>query len=335
MKRKMTITLSPSLSQGHSSQSIKFFEIFEGANKTASIPVETGYDFVNNNINSFDIVSLLDYYIYPANNIDISEGFAPIKSSDTLTVDIFKQEVEITKENVNGENQETINSLTNLELVAQNVTNFHIKDYKVSNGRTYQYFIYPSTNNEPLSQVSSVVSTGWRGWSLTELHPQDSSNKIFTVSPQDVWVFNLELDAGEQVQNIGREIQDTLGQFPSVTQGNKNYESGQISCYLGRDFFSASYLTENNISLQGYTEYVFGSKRISSNDKVDMLKQWRKVVFSNNPKLLKDRKGQMFLVTITASSNTVQSKIKIQPDLINFSWVEIGSLDGINIIGLE
>lgn len=84
----------------------------------------------------------------------------------------------------------------------------------------------------------------------------------------------------------------------------------------------------------GYTERLPFSERLTSNQKVDMLEAWRQICFSGNPKLLKDSKGQKFLVQITQSSNTPSPDSRNRsPDRIDFSWVEIGSTKNITVIG--
>ena len=64
-----------------------------------------------------------------------------------------------------------------------------------------------------------------------------------------------------------------------------------------------------------------------------MLQEWRKIVASKNPKLIKDRKGQAFIAQVTSGSNKPTDHIGYQPDKINFSWTQIASLDDTIITG--
>lgn len=325
-------------------QKVNFMEITNGESVANSKPVKRGYNFGvavdQNGVNPLDVVAFLDYTTYASENLAIaqSEGYAPIRSSSTLTVDIFKQEVEEVHKIINGQDTVIYNALTVLEPVALGVTQFHIKDYLVSNDRKYQYYIYPSNNNIPLALEQSVVSVKWQGWSLTELHPLDTTGKKFSASPSDVWIFNFNVETGEMTQNINRQEEETLGTYLSYSQGPQNYISGQVSCLLGRDMILASsYFSDPNINVSNgnawYQEYFNGSKKLSSNERVDMLKEWRKVAFSSNPKLLKDRKGQMFLVTLTNLTSQTNEKIPRLPETISFAWTQIGDLDDVTIIG--
>jgi hypothetical protein len=84
----------------------------------------------------------------------------------------------------------------------------------------------------------------------------------------------------------------------------------------------------------GYIERLPFNKHLTSNESIDMLNAWRKVCYSGNPKLLKDNKGQKFLIQITSSSNTPSASTgQCIPDKIDFSWVEIGSADNIVVTG--
>ena len=64
-----------------------------------------------------------------------------------------------------------------------------------------------------------------------------------------------------------------------------------------------------------------------------MLKQWRAFAYSKKPKLLKDTKGQSWIVSITDSSNSPFNSYHNQPDKISFTWVEIESTDSVVIYG--
>ena len=145
-----------------------------------------------------------------------------------------------------------------------------------------------------------IVHTGWQAWSITELHPVDNSGKKFYAGSDDVWLFNLNLESGAQAQNLSRNEQQTLGTFPRYSQGRRNYVSGDISCLLGSQVIPASYAKKkmSESGQTGYVERLLFDLNPTSNEKIDMLKAWRKVVYSNNPKLLKDRAGQSFLIKI-------------------------------------
>lgn len=227
-------------------------------------------------------------------------------------------------------------------------------DYNVANNRLYEYTVYPEFAEEEGATMQESVSTHWQDWSLTELHPVSGKKDQYTASNSDVWIFKYNVEPSEQTQNISKTQQDNLTAYPKFSHGLKNNISSSVTALLGSEMAPYDFLTTRREYVKetdslgnetwswqtvrvpgyadgGYTERLPFSPRLTSNQKIDMLNAWRSVAYSGNPKLIKDRKGQKFLVQITGSSNTTQDTWSKQPDTITFSWVEIGSLDGVTI----
>ena len=231
-------------------------------------------------------------------------------------------------------------------------------------GSTYEYS----------SGTIVPIKTNWQGWSIVELHETDDP-KVFTASPKDVWKFKYNISTGAQTQNISKTQQDTLSRYPIFSHGVKNAVSGSVTCLLGREMINADYTnkewvyeqdpntsepsfiwTENNgpfKNLGGYRERlgrvqnfcgtnpdylsasVLGFRNLTSNEAVDMLDKWRDVCYSGNPKLLKDQKGQIFIIQITDPSNTTNESWEKMPEEISFSWIEIADAKDCRIIQAE
>lgn len=346
MARTMTVTVSPRDGNGKNEnkqgQRVHFINIVEGQNVATTTPKQLLYKEAA----AEEAIALFDYVSYPffekdPNVVDswggtptISHGdvkqygYAAIRQSNDMIVSIYRQEIGI---DAYGKEVE----LSNPVPVTTGLTQFHVKDYNVTNNRWYKYMIYPYSKDAVLYSREATVKTKWWGWSITELHPVDGEMKRFTCTSSDVWVFDLNVETGDQTQNIVVSEQQTLGTYPRFAIARQNYISGNVSCLLGQ-MLPANYVinkqTERLENEGGYREQLPFSASISSNDRVDMLKAWRKVVHSGNPKLLKDRKGQSFLIVINESSNKPQDSIQNQPDVISFTWTEIGSADGIRVI---
>lgn len=262
-----------------------------------------------------------------------STGGVPFKVVDTSSPDATSTTMAVYR-------QEISNDAEPIELTpAQFVSNkYKFQDYGIANNHRYRYIAYKTeTINGETTYYKGTLDTGlirWNAWSITELHPVTGDNSQFTASKEDVWLFNLNLSTGAQTQNIIRESRQTLGQFDQYSQGELNYISGDVNCLLGSQVVPASYVVENGVQkfVGGYQEKLLFNSNPTSNERVDMLNAWRKVVKSPNPKLLKDRLGQIFLITINSSSNTPQDNVGIQPNTLNFSWSEIGSMEDISIV---
>ena len=222
--------------------------------------------------------------------------------------------------------------------VAVNVTSSFIRDFNITAGRSYQYILYPNytaqkqqfalMENSSIPEKSSyrtgdIFRTEWDEWSLTELIPIENEvdspivKKSYKVDIDNIWLFKYSLNTGAQTQNLSKNEINTLGQYAKVGYGSKNYISGEVSCYLGSEIIP--------YSQNGYIERLRGSIQspLSTNERVKMLDQWRKIAYSKNPKLLKDIKGQSWIVQIFTNSNTPNNFYKNQPDMISFSWKQI------------
>lgn len=329
MNKKMTIYLSPSdgfgttgLTVHHKDQTVRYVNIFDG-NAIPELP--KGLPMEYGATDKSKAVVLLNYKKSEDPAIAEQEGYSTVRGSDTLTLDVFKQEIDRIPAK-----DENVEALTSLEIVAQGLQQYHFKDYNVSNGRKYRYVIYPGQADNEVQKLTANVPVNWDYWSLTELTPVDGSWKSFTASSDNVWLFNLNVETGEQAQNIARNEQQTLSTYSRFSQGKMNYVSGSVSCLLGRDVIPA-YLAKSTDEA-GYQEKLWNDRVLSSNQKVDMLLAWRKFVFSSNPKLLKDRFGQSFIVTLTQSSNKPMDNVRRQPNTISFSWTEVASLKDVTII---
>lgn len=71
---------------------------------------------------------------------------------------------------------------------------------------------------------------------------------------------------------------------------------------------------------------------LTSNEAVDMLNKWREVCYSGNPKLLRDEKGQCFIVQISNPNNTTNETWQRRPETISFDWVEIADARDVRVI---
>lgn len=238
--------------------------------------------------------------------------------------------------------KEVADGITYYSPVAIGTTQTTVYDFNVTAGREYQYIAYSAEGNPTaIQKLAQPIKVDWDCWSLTELTPvridtaSPAIKKAYVTNPTNVWLFKYDVESGDQAQNISKTEQKTLGQFPRFAHGRQNNISSSVSCYLGSEIINLGCLTEEEKIpyAQGYLERLPWKSHLTTNQKVMMLQEWRKVVASKNPKLIKDRKGQAFIVQITSGSNKPTDNIGYQPDKINFSWTQIASLDDTIITG--
>ena len=245
-----------------------------------------------------------------------------------------------------------------------------IYDFNISADKSYQYILYPinkadtddstigvaaqtfanydrivwkASNNEDgqgqfvkgtLSEShlrGGVIPVSWDYWSISELEPLDFDSDVpiiknaYSVNTDQIWFFKYSLEVGSQTQNISRNEFSTLGQFPKFGLGASNYLSGEVTALLGSEII---YYTGTD-----YVERLAKARSnpLSTNEKVLMLERWRKLVASKNPKLLKDSKGQSWIVHIVSSTNSPKVGYYKQPETISFSWKQVESTEGVLI----
>lgn len=261
-------------------------------------------------------------------------------SSDESSCSIYRREYSKYRRKLNGVEQAT-EFTGNWEPVAINVGRNTVIDYNISSGKTYQYVMYPNmasvqeqfanTNNVKIN--SGCVDVKWGEWSISELVPENNNlnipliKKIYRVNYDNVWLFKYSLETGSQNHNFVKNEIQTLGQYSRIGYGKNNYISGTVNCLLGSEIIPGwrdTYIERAPKSIE---------KPLSTNDKIYMLQKWRELASSKNPKLLKDIKGQSWIVQIMENSNTPYNTYKNQPDIISFSWKQIEDVENVVIYG--
>ena len=257
----------------------------------------------------------------------------------------------------------------NYTLVTNQSDNGIIKDFNIANNRYYKYlyrFVYGGSGENDLSLTEGLkeiiipVKVKWNGWSLTELHEQEDDNGdiYYTASLKDIWKFKNNVQPGDLSQQTSKTAQETLAKFPRFVHGPKDVISSNITCLLGRDVLPADirdidYLYQkekdkDGKNIWGWKETTYGRYNAggykeelwpnvyyadaTSNKSVDMLEKWRDFCYSGNPKLLKDNKGQKFIVQVHDTSTRIEDGWNGRPITISFSWTQINSADNVVII---
>ena len=247
-----------------------------------------------------------------------------------------------------------LNIAVNAQVAANGEVEVKVKDYNIKNGYSYQYIIFPndegivvgelspyiyantpvqfgesftSVQHQFMQSYSQPVEINFDYWSLVELIPNDElidaplAESSYTIDPANIWLFKYALDTGSLSQTLSKNEINTLGQFNKFGHGLRNILSGSVSCQLGSEIVPLSKI--------GYLERMpyARAKPLTTNDKNEMLLLWRKLAYSKNPKLLRNLKGESWIVQIVESSNTTSNTVFNYPDTIQFSWKQIGTTD--------
>lgn len=261
-------------------------------------------------------------YSSPQNRLEASATFGfdcdqcavkidlPKKTGGNFYSYIFKREV--------GKDNpfELINRIKGGTTIPQNT----FYDYSVANGHTYEYItIIANYYSANYYSYSGLITPRFDYWTLNDFEINDDG----TLSIGETWKLRYNADPGAVTQNIIKTKFDNLSQYPTYSYGLTNYASGSMSCLLGREVMVAT----NTGACMGdwYVERLSDSsafRNLTSNEAISMEKLWRALVHSGHKKLLRDIKGNMWVVQIVSSDVQNQDGYNGSPAMLNFDWEE-------------
>lgn len=190
-----------------------------------------------------------------------------------------------------------------------------VVDYGVVNNTNYRYYIFQEDDSAVSEAViSNNVQTCWWDWSLVDLIPSDEDN-LYYVDDSNIWKFDLNLSSASTTNTMSATVYDSLAQYPKVSVGNTNYSTGGITCLLG------------SISRDG-------SSALTYQEPAVLMDLWKAFCSNGRMKLLKDRKGNAYLVAITSNSSQIDDVLSEQPNTITFNWVQVGDISNTSVVGI-
>ena len=188
---------------------------------------------------------------------------------------------------------------------------YAIYDFNAVNNAEYQYILFAETAeyiSAPLQQDGYTV-TSWWNWSLTKLAKSETDDKIYYADSKNVWLFDTEVQSSALQQNLDKATIENFTQFPKISTGKKNYLTGSISAFLSNPH-NARY-----------------------EDTIEQYNAFIDFIADENPKLLKDRKGNGWIVDTTSNQMQYNDVTAEQITTVNFDFVQLDDLDDLNIIG--
>lgn len=217
---------------------------------------------------------------------------------------------------------------------------YYVTDYNVANNEYYHYIIAAqmSAGNRPVYNIYqnrnsdgslNYVKAQWDSWSIyniEELATEDEdAEKPIYKKTGSVWILRFNINDESLNQNLSITTWDTLSKYPKISIGQKDYESSQFTGLLGamkeyRDFENEGIILNNNYkTVYGYTE-----KEDINNPygrEVEKLHRWKDFCSDGKLKLLKDPKGNKWVVQIIGiPNNSIDIKSNIQETTISFEW---------------
>lgn len=272
---------------------------------TLSPQVKFDFFHLQTNSNSNDNIFVSKYIPSLKNNsialITFDDIFSNIYDSYGITNTASGYTFSVYKENKTNNNDR-------LEFVAKLSDGFlSVVDHNVQNNREYVYHVYKEDENYASSDViSNSVTTCWWDWTITGFNLGDDG--VYRVDPTNIWRFSLNISSGDIGSTISKTVYENLTKFPKVSSGTMDYNQGSLTCIAG------------NIRNDVYEETL------------GIIRQWDFFCASGELKLLKDRKGNRWIVDITSNSMKTADESVEQYTTITFNWIELMDADYISII---
>lgn len=196
-----------------------------------------------------------------------------------------------------------------------------IMDYNIRNDNTYQYIVVGFDGSYQNGTNQYTINL----YKFYKFNPAKTCFNAYTISDiykikdgfyevGESWNLKYNLENGDVTSNFGSTRHDTMGRYGMVTYDKKNYDSGQITCLLGD-------IVENK-----YTE-------TENNNNMRKLLRWKDFITNGNLKLLKDIKGNKWIVSAVDNPNAKynNNSNNVVMTTISFQWVEVMSSENIVI----
>ena len=183
-------------------------------------------------------------------------------------------------------------------------------DYNVKWGQSYKYYMFPDYAESMGSPfVSGEVKACWIDWILLLCREGDNKGEY---AVEESFLFQLNTQSGQMNNNADVQVFKTYQKYPKVIKGQSNYLSGQLASLVG-------YMGDEG----GELRYI---------EKLDMIDRLMKLNVDNRKKFLKDKKGHVWEVELTAPSTMeYMENVAGQPVTGGINWTEVASTENISI----
>lgn len=189
---------------------------------------------------------------------------------------------------------------------------YEVSDFNVLNNEEYQYTIFAETENyisAPLEQVGYTKASWWN-WSLVGLEESEIDG-LYYADSNNIWLFDTMLTSNGFDQNIDKYITENFTRFPKVSSSKKNYLSSSITAFLSNvDPKTGKYI-----------------------DTVEQYNKFIEFIAKPTPKLLRDRKGNGWVVSTTGNSLQYIDESSEQITRVSFNFVQLDDVANVNVIG--
>ena len=244
---------------------------------------------------------------------------------------------------------------------------FSFYDYNIVNNQYYhylvstelqtstvpEYIVYQNTEyNEETGEKDLVFHKAcWDDFTICTI--EETTQEGIYQKTGDMWSFKYNLEGEELSHNISVSAMDTLGRYSKISAWTKNYDSSSITVLLGDMKEYKQY--SNKTSQEGGTVPVtFAPNKLSQEFdikaqvyqytekddianpyslEIEKLKKWKEFCSDGELKLLRDRKGNAWIVQILEGPvNSINTYSNYQQTTVSFSWQEVEDINKASIV---
>lgn len=219
-------------------------------------------------------------------------------------------------------------------------------DYKVQANQWYHYlaaaqvpdltegYRYLMFENKDSNGDLSYIKMRWDNWSIQDIEDSDTENLY--IKTGNTWLMNLNYVSNTVTQNTNVMSYETLGRFSKYGVGQKNYQSGTFNCLLGA--MKEVYVYNEDNKVLNYKNYQYTEKDNETSiygRELEKLERWKEFVYNGKLKLLKDFKGNIWIIQIMSNPTyDINYQAGVMPTTISFEWQEVVDFSKVSVIAL-
>ena len=221
---------------------------------------------------------------------------------------------------------------------------------EVTTSEGLEYKLYQNYTDETQTELNYLY-VQWGDWTICDI--EDSTEDGIYFKSGDMWHLKYNMsDDMTSTMNTGVTMWETLGRYGKYSIGQKNFDSGSISCLLGDIDYYNNYSIKNKFKTDPKTgelyeseeqDKIFNQRICGYNEKinkdskygrqVEKEKAWKSFITNGKLKLLKDYKGNSWIVMVQANPTyQVDYKSNLMETMVSFEWQEAEDVSKVAIV---
>ena len=221
---------------------------------------------------------------------------------------------------------------------------------EVTTSEGLEYKLYQNYTDETQTKLNYLY-VQWGDWTICDI--EDSTENGIYFKSGDMWHLKYNMsDDMTNTMNTGVTMWETLGRYGKYSIGQKNFDSGSISCLLGDIDYYNDYSIRNKFKTDPKTgklyeseeqDKIFNQRICGYNEKinkdskygrqVEKEKAWKSFITNGKLKLLKDYKGNSWIVMVQANPTyQVDYKSNLMETMVSFEWQEAEDVSKVAIV---